>query len=67
MKRHRKRCWTGDAVWSWDELNAVPNRHIYEFDETEIRTIVRALREAVGAVEGRFASLKGRTGGGFKL
>ena len=43
------------------------NRQIYEFDEAEVKKIVKALREAVSAVESKFDSPRGRPSGGFRL
>ena len=43
------------------------DRQIYEFEEQEIRKIIRALKDAVSSVESRFDAPRGKGGGGFKL
>ena len=43
------------------------NRQIYEWEDAEVKKVIRALREAVSSVESRFESPKGKMAGGFKL
>ena len=58
---------TNKAIEAISRLGNLSNRQIYDFEETEVRKVIRALRDAVSAVEGRFASPRGKSGGGFKL
>lgn len=58
---------TNKAIEAITRIGNLSNRQIYEFEESEIRKIVRALKDAVSSVEARFASPRGRGGGGFKL
>ncbi len=58
---------TNKAIEAISRIGNLSNRQIYEFEETEVRKIVRALREAVSAVESRFESPRGKAGGSFKL
>ncbi len=58
---------TNKAIEAILRIGNLSNRQIYEFDESEVRKIVRALRDAVSAVEARFESPRGKSGGRFKL
>lgn len=58
---------TNKAIEAISRIGNLSNRQIYEYDDGEIRKIVRALKDAVSAVEGRFQSPRGKTGGSFKL
>jgi hypothetical protein len=58
---------TNKAIQAIARIGNLSNRQIYDYDETEVKKIIRALREAVAAVEGRFQSPRGKSGGGFKL
>lgn len=58
---------TNKAIEAISRIGNLANRQIYEFDEAEVRKIVRALKDAVTAVEGRFGSPRGKSSGGFKL
>jgi hypothetical protein len=58
---------TNKAIEAISRIGNLSNRQIYDFDEQEIRKIVRALRDAVASVESRFEAPRGRSGGGFKL
>lgn len=58
---------TNKAIEAISRIGNLSNRQIYEFEESEIRKILRALREAVSAVEARFESPRGKIAGGFKL
>jgi hypothetical protein len=58
---------TNKAIEAVGRIGNLSNRQIYEFDDAEVRKIIRALRDAVSAVEARFSSPRGKTGGGFKL
>jgi hypothetical protein len=58
---------TNKAIQAIVRIGNLSNRQIYDFEEPEVRKIIRALRDAVSAVEGRFESPRGKSGGGFKL
>lgn len=58
---------TNKAIEAIARIGNLSNRQIYEWDEAEVKKIIKALREAVSSVESRFESPKGRAGGGFKL
>ena len=58
---------TNKAIEAISRLGNLSNRQIYEFEEAEVRKVLRALRDAVSAVESRFESPRGKTGAGFKL
>ena len=58
---------TNRAIDSILKIGNLSNRQIYEWEEAEVKKIIRALREAVNSVEGRFESPKGKMAGGFKL
>jgi len=70
-KRHKFRSLaearTNKAIEAIMRIGNLSNRQIYEFEESEIRKIVRALKDAVSTVEARFESPRGKSGGGFKL
>jgi hypothetical protein len=58
---------TNKAIEAIIRIGNLSNRQIYDFEDQEVRKIVRALKEAVSLVESRFESPRGKTGGGFKL
>ena len=58
---------TNKAIEAISRIGNLSNRQIYEYEESEVRKIVRALKDAVALVEARFASPRGRAGGSFKL
>lgn len=58
---------TNKAIHAIAKIGNLSNTQIYKFEESEVRKILRALREAVSAVENRFESPKGKQDNGFKL
>ena len=58
---------TNNALVAIGRIGNLSNRQLYEFEEAEVRRIVKALKEAVGEVESRFASPKGKAEARFKL
>lgn len=58
---------TNKAIEAIARIGNLSNRQIYEYEEAEVRKIIRALRDAVSAVEARFSSPRGKSNGGFKL
>jgi hypothetical protein len=58
---------TNKAIEAISRIGNLSNRQIYEFEESEVRKIIRALKDAVSAVESRFETPRGKGGGTFKL
>ena len=58
---------TNKAIEAIARIGNLSNRQIYDFEDAEVRKVVRALKDAVASVEARFESPRGKTGGGFKL
>jgi hypothetical protein len=58
---------TNKAIEAILRIGNLSNRQTYDFEETEVRKIIRALKDAVSLVESRFESPRGKGGGGFKL
>jgi hypothetical protein len=48
-------------------IGNLSNRQLYDFEDAEVRKILKVLRDATADIETRFASPKGRSGGKFKL
>ena len=58
---------TNKALEAVRLIGNLSNRQTYVYEEAEVRKIVKALRDAVSDVEGRFSTASSRTGGEFKL
>lgn len=58
---------TNNALITIGRIGNLSNRQLYEFEEVEVRKIVKALKEAVSEIESRFASPRGKADPGFKL
>lgn len=58
---------TNKALDAIRRIGNLSNRSIYEWDEAEVRKVVKALRAEVSEVEGRFASPGSKSGQKFKL
>jgi hypothetical protein len=58
---------TNKALEAIRVVGNLSNRQLYKFDESEVRKVVKALREAVNDVETKFTKPAGRTNGDFKL
>jgi hypothetical protein len=58
---------TNKAIEAISRIGNLSNRQIYEFEEQEVRKIIRALKDAITKVEGRFDSPRRKSDGGFKL
>jgi hypothetical protein len=58
---------TDRALDSIRKIGNLSNRQLYEWDEGEVRKIIKALRDAVADVEARFASPRGKASAKFKL
>ena len=48
-------------------IGNLSNRSLYEWDDAEVRKVLKALRDAVSEVEARFTSPKGKADAKFKL
>jgi hypothetical protein len=51
---------TNNALDAILRIGKLSNRQLYEYDESEAKKIVKALRDAVAEVEDRFSSPQGR-------
>jgi hypothetical protein len=58
---------TNRALEAIIRIGNLSNRQLYEYEDAEVRKIVKALKDAVSEVENRFASPKGKRDGRFKL
>lgn len=58
---------TNKALDAIGRIGNLSNRSIYEWDEAEVRKVVKTLKDAVSEVEARFASPKGKASAKFKL
>lgn len=58
---------TNRALEAIGRISNLSNRQIYEYEETEVRKIIKALKDAVAEVENRFASPRGKSESKFKL
>ena len=58
---------TNKALDAIGRIGNLSNRSAYQWEEAEVRKVVKALRDAVSEVEGRFASPKGKANAKFKL
>ncbi len=65
--RHLAENRTNNALIAIGRIGNLSNRQLYEFEDLEIRKIIKALKDAVGEVESRFASPKGKADARFKL
>ncbi|WP_191555006.1 hypothetical protein [Brevundimonas aurantiaca] len=58
---------TNKAIEAIARIGNLSNRQVYDFDEAEVRKVVKALRDAVSSVEARFEAPKSRGERSFKL
>lgn len=58
---------TNRALDSLRRIGNLSNRHLYEWDDSEVRKIVKALRDAVGEVERKFSAPRSTREKNFKL
>lgn len=58
---------TNRALDDIRRIGNLSNPQLYEWEEGEVRKIIKALRDAVADIEGRFSSPKGKTSAKFKL
>lgn len=57
---------TTKAIEAIARIGNLSNRQVYEYEDAEVKKIMRALREAVAGVEARFDAPRSRKSG-FKL
>jgi hypothetical protein len=58
---------TNRAIEAILRIGNLSNRQIYQWEDAEVKKVIRALREAVTSVENRFESPKSKMSGGFRL
>jgi len=58
---------TNKALDAIARIGNLSNRTLYEWEDAELKKILKALKDAVSEVEARFASPKGKVGLRFKL
>ena len=58
---------TNRAMDSIRRIGNLSNRHLYEWDDAEIRKIIKVLKDAVGEVERKFSAPKVSREKSFKL
>ena len=58
---------TNKAIDAVGRIGNLSNRSLYEWEDAEVRKVIKALKDAVSEVEARFASPKGKAGAKFKL
>lgn len=58
---------TNKAIEAIARIGNLSNRSLYDWEEGEVRKILKALRDVVAEVEQRFAAPKTKVGGKFKL
>lgn len=58
---------TDRALESVRKIGNLSNRQLYEWEDGEVRKIVKALKDAVADVEARFSSPRGKASAKFKL
>ncbi len=58
---------TNKAIDAIARIGNLSNRQVYDFDEAEVRKVIKALRDAVSSVEARFDAPKSRAERSFKL
>ncbi|MBN34650.1 MAG: hypothetical protein CMM46_07710 [Rhodospirillaceae bacterium] len=58
---------TNKALEAIGRIANLSNRSLYEWEDDEVKSIIKALKAEVGEVEGRFASPRSKSGQKFKL
>ena len=58
---------TTKALEAIGRIGSLSNTSSYEWDEVEVRKIIKALRDAVSDIEGRFEAPKGKGSAKFKF
>lgn len=55
------------ALEAISRIGNLSNRSLYEWQDEEVRSIIKALRAEISEVEGRFASPRPKSGPKFRL
>jgi hypothetical protein len=58
---------TNKALVAIGRIGNLSNRQLYDYEEGEVRKIIKAQKDSVSEVENRFASPKGKADASFKL
>ena len=58
---------TNKALTAISRLGNLSNRQLYEWEDAELKKIIKALKDAVSEVESKFASPRGNSDAKFKL
>lgn len=58
---------TNKALDAIARIGNLSNRSLYEWEDAELKKVLKALRDAVSEVEARFASPKGKVSSKFKF
>ena len=58
---------TNRALDSIRRIGNLSNTQLYEWEDAELKKIIKALKDAIGEVEERFAAPKGKKNGKFTL
>ena len=58
---------TNKALEAISRIGNLSNRSLYEWEEEEVRSIIKALKVEGSEIEGRFASPKAKAGPKFRL
>ncbi|MEM1133938.1 MAG: hypothetical protein AAGH53_13480 [Pseudomonadota bacterium] len=58
---------TDKALAAIERVGKLSNPYLYEWEEPEVKKIVKALKEAVSSLESQFSKPSGSSSRGFKL
>lgn len=58
---------TNKAISAITRVGNLSNRQLYEWEDAELRKIIKALKDAVAEVESKFAAPRGKADAKFKL
>ena len=58
---------TQSALDAIRKLGNLSNRRAYEYDDADVKKIIKALRDATGEIEHKFGSISGDGADKFKL
>lgn len=58
---------TNRALDAISRIGNLSNRHLYEWEDSELRKIIKALKDSVLEVEKKFESPRGKSGDKFNL
>ncbi len=58
---------TNKAITAIARIGNLSNRQLYEWEDAELKKIIRALKDAVSDIENKFAEPRGRADAKFRL